>query len=1635
MKSAIRRATIIELLMASCLINAAPSMAATTATPVAGNLGPTAQACLQQLTGAVANGENCMYDSGPSSVPAAPGTGEITGPFSQIYYYDYNQNPAAFSVTFVPTHNSGQISQVISGSVSVDDNGTPAGTDDLISFSLTLTSPLGGDVIRFTGDKVVDKYTSMTQVLAPRAVNTATTNAFGGYDYVIGSEGFPGLLTFNSPTEPAAVPCAGQSFGSMDCYASFNGAVSDPDRWSGAANAGLGSLENSIGTRTTGTVVNLACTDTGSNNDCQDSVVSFAPLLIGPNLAPGPGHVTAEDVGWDQLLLKISTNSKGQVVTLAGFDVQEFQTFGAPFACGSDPGAAVGFACNSWSSGYFTGVGIVANDDGPINTPEDVAVNIDVMANDSGFSDPVTVTITTPPTQGTATVLVNGSPGNQGNQADITIAYTANVGVIGSDSFIYTVDDGSHSDTATVTLAITVAPLSPDAMTGGIAIDTRATAPLDLTGSFVAPGTGGSLGNFPATVSVATAAQHGAVTVSGTTLSYRITDAAFFAGTDVFGYTITDNDGETDSADVTVTIADLQPAISVWAISADQDDASPTFSVGQFVQLGNGSASQHEVTVSIQAAHGTCAVTPANVTGRLVYVPETGFSGSDSCQLTVRDGDLDPASDIVDITVNPLVEVTGKVGGAGSIDLWGLFVVAGAWWRKRRRLATESTARRRPATILSGAAAIVMTLISSTVQSQTDTPQGDKGLEIQEIFVTSRKVEENLKEVPLAITAFDEGTIQAAGINNLNDVAEMTPGLSFFNAFGETLPTPVIRGVVPTDIFGENNAAIFVDGVYVSGREGLNFSQIDVERIEVVKGPQSALYGRNAFSGAINYVTKRPGDVFDGRATIEAGNDGKMKGLLSMTGPIIGTSLLGRVSALYDEWDGSYDNSLSDIDIGGYRYRSFQSSLLWVASDDLEIGLSYYKSNDHMDGSPTVSLPANCEDKVEPPPNTTDYPVQAGVRFLNYCGKIPDIESIPGLNGGDAIPRPAEATGENRKLDRANLKIDWDLQEYGTLSSLTGYSKTRENARHDFARGLGNSQPFLYCSPAVKEGARVPNSCTDNGVPTPANLRFFSGMYDIEPGSKSDEISQELRFTSPLDNRLRGTVGTYWYKVKLEEHDGKNAATLPPPDAPSATTAIGLAPFEPTAPDLAVGTAIFYGIFADDPFTPGYHPDGGLDPLARVTEDRTTEGWAVFTGLDFDLTDRLTTRAELRLSQETRDVRINAYSLCAQKGYAVPDPGDPSVLIPNPCGDDLFDTRVLEAKSICAPGSAPANDDGDLICSPAGSSRFEMWTGRVGLDFKLTDEWMLYGSVAYGEKPGGLLLSTPELAVAGSVLINNTYDPEKITAYEIGAKGYFFDRQLSLDVSLYLNDWRDIVLRQLIDHDPVSGERLEQPEGVNVNAGDATILGGEISAAFNITEFLTGTASIGWADATLDNARQDTYASFPTFRADCGTPPATADERKTWYEECNQQSGDVSGNTLLRQPEWMSSASLSYQRPLAGEWDWYTRGDISYQSDIYTGNDNQNWLPAHSYVNAKLGVTSDRYTVELWARNLFDDGHAIAAFRDIYLANTSSLYSPYEDQGPRPNFDDFVPFRYSVTYPRERTWGISATVRFGEKYQ
>ena len=919
--------------------------------------------------------------------------------------------------------------------------------------------------------------------------------------------------------------------------------------------------------------------------------------------------------------------------------------------------------------------------------------------------------------------------------------------------------------------------------------------------------------------------------------------------------------------------------------------------------------------------------------------------------------------------------------------------------------------------------------------------------EIAEIVVTARRQgEEKLMDTPLAITAFDSNAIESKGISNLQDVANLTPGLSFFNPMGENLPTPIIRGIVPQNIFGENSAAIFIDGVYVAGREGLNFSQLAIERIEVLKGPQSSTYGRNAFSGAINYVTKAPSDVFEAKTEATVGNRGKQKIMGQISGPIWGDRLTGRISAMYDEWDGSYDNTLdSSSDIGGYRYRTFQGKLRWQPIDSLDINLSVYRSNDEIDEPATGGVLANCEDEVEQTSaNASEGP---GTRLLNWCGQIPKLDALPkpldpaqfpagvpmpGMITKDSMPKDPLATGEDRNVTRANLNIAWDT-DVGTVTALTGYSFMKENSLVDFNRVTGYATPLVYCSPATTFD---PPSCS----PPLSWSRLPIGVLDIEPGPRVEEWSQEIRFTSPRDQRFRWQVGGYYFHSTLEDRQGNPslspATPLPPGFNYGPGGNIGIGPVAlPTS--LSIGSYIFGASLLTD---------GGLDPLNRPFLESKEKSWSVFGAMDFDISDQLQARAELRYSNDHKYADAYNYTRCVS-----PTPGSAYPLatdLPAACGDEIYDLRDVAPVGYQT-WVEDVNGVYQLIDIPGvenGSARFDDVTGRIGLNYKMDSGWMVYGSIAYGEKPGGInvLAAKEVIDPSGSVrpsTIFNDFDPEKITAYELGLKGYTPDRRIRLDMAVFFNDWRDIVLRQLTMTDPITGLQFRQPQGLNVNSGDAHVFGWELTADIGLTESLTGRLTAGYTNSQIKNGRLDTLALFPSFyTTDPSCAPAAiqalpAASQDAVAAQCRGMSGEVSGNTQMRQPEWTASASLDYRHQLVGDWDLTSSISGNYISKMFMGNENQNWVPARTNVNFNLGVESPRYTVVFWVRNLFENNEPISAFRDIFWANDADLYATVPPGTGTirdvSTFDDLPPMRMTITYPTLRTFGLDARIRFG----
>ncbi|MCB1597338.1 MAG: GlyGly-CTERM sorting domain-containing protein, partial [Gammaproteobacteria bacterium] len=298
-------------------------------------------------------------------------------------------------------------------------------------------------------------------------------------------------------------------------------------------------------------------------------------------------------------------------------------------------------------------------------------------------------------TSGTGTIAVTS--GNGGPKQDVLVTYTppTNNPASGSattlnDSCEYTIGNGTQpDDTANILVAVTNSV--PNAVDGNAsAISTQGNAPAGRTATFTSPGTGGSLGN--AGVTTAGNGTKGTTSVAGNVITYTVTDAAFFAGSDTFTYTVTDADGdasdEVDTGTVTVTIADVSPVIADGAITTDADTASTA--LAPTITAGNGSAAQHTLAVTTNGTHGSCALSAANATGTVTYTPDAGYTGADSCVLTLTDGDGDTDTATISVTVSAVGGGTGSgvsLPGGGAVDPWSLSLLAGLLLLRRKRLA------------------------------------------------------------------------------------------------------------------------------------------------------------------------------------------------------------------------------------------------------------------------------------------------------------------------------------------------------------------------------------------------------------------------------------------------------------------------------------------------------------------------------------------------------------------------------------------------------------------------------------------------------------------------------------------------------------------------------------------------------------------------------------------------------------------------------------------------------------------------------------------------------------------------------------------------------------------------------------
>ncbi len=622
--------------------------------------------------------------------------------------------------------------------------------------------------------------------------------------------------------------------------------------------------------------------------------------------------------------------------------------------------------------------------------------------------------------------------------------------------------------------------------------------------------------------------------------------------------------------------------------------------------------------------------------------------------------------------------------------------------------------------------------------------QSGGAMALEEVVVTARKRSENLQEVPIAITAIDEQTLRRAGVERADDYIGLIPNVTLVDTANVGDTQVSIRGVVSTRD-AESTFAYVVDGVLSTNPNSFNEELFDVQQIEVLKGPQGALYGRNAVAGAILVTTKAPSNEFEARIGGGVGNNSSYKVNGMVSGPLIDDTLLGRLSFSTRETDGHYKNIFTgnDDEVDYIEDDSARARLIWNASDDLSFdfraGYSEVKGG-AINFNAAFALPA----------------FVAGTGSQSFMQDVNDLDfrftfNVPGVN-------------EQETLDLA-VKMDWDLG-FADLVASVAYNDLEEYLLSD-----GTSATFYgyEVTPACQADRQTLNSFTREDlfggqvdpflVLPPGEATDFQGIYGPYTPTACDgyqyqernqeDLSLDVRLVSPSDQGLRWIAGAYLAEIERE-------------------------------------VVVTYGAdqgrgFARQP----YVPPSGPNPTDLLFWDKfDTTVYAVYGQLEFDLSESMELAFALRYDREEREVD-NQVPQVRNSGLNLNLQDPPFSGVPGWINPALASN----------PNGIPDRDE-----------TFSQWQPKLTWSWAAADGLNIYASYGIGFRSGGFnSVGTEDLLnfwfnsgfggpgefVNAQLQVKDDYDKEVSENFELGLKTEFFDSRLRVNAALFRNEVED----------------------------------------------------------------------------------------------------------------------------------------------------------------------------------------------------------------------------------------------------
>ncbi|HYE46023.1 MAG TPA: TonB-dependent receptor [Caulobacter sp.] len=841
----------------------------------------------------------------------------------------------------------------------------------------------------------------------------------------------------------------------------------------------------------------------------------------------------------------------------------------------------------------------------------------------------------------------------------------------------------------------------------------------------------------------------------------------------------------------------------------------------------------------------------------------------------------------------------------------------------------------------SASAAVLSAVMATGAFAQEEPAAVEDENTVDTIIVTVNKREQSLQEVPATVTALSGELMQDAGVKDIKDLQILTPGLTVTSTSNETVTTARIRGVgtVGDNPGLESSVGIVIDGVY-RPRNGVSFGDLgELERIEVLKGPQGTLFGKNTSAGVINILTAEPEFEFGGAAELTAGNYGAIGGSASVTGPVFGDNVAGRLFFAKRERDGFLDVVTGDGPRGNTEdvdqdFWTVRGQILATPSDDLSIRLiaDYTERNE------------NCCLATQ---------LQVGNAANSRANLVNQVQP-GGINADtneDPFSRRAYANRSTRQFiqDKGfSAQIDWDITPDIAITSIT--------AARTWLTETGQDSDFTAADLVYR-----PNDGT--------NFVSF------------DQFSQELRANGEA-GPVNWLVGAFYASEDLSTRSRLNYGS----DyyAYFATRVLGGAP-------ALIG------------LTPAnvYQPGAGSDDRYKQSD----ETFAIFTDNTWSITESLKLTAGLRYTWSDKSLTTDyttTGSSCDQGEAAF---ATLAGVVGVPTATAIVGGLCLNAQ----------NNDFDALGVYTQSRSEEELTGTIKLAWNVTEDVMLYGSYARGYKSGGFNLDRVNIAcpfggrttttLAGLPCVNNTqpidfqpnpdtsFEGEKADSWELGVKTEWFDNSLLLNATLFHQKFTDFQL--------------------NTFVGTAFIVESipELTSTGVDADFLWFTPVDG-----LSIQGGVTYAKteFGDFDALDLTDPSKFNGIFR-----------LPGSTAPFAPEWSTSLAASYERNIGSSLAF--RGNLSwkYTTEYNTGSDLHpvKEQEGFSLVNGRVGIGSQdgRWTVELWANNLFDEEYIQVAFNGPFQVDTSNPYNPTADANIS-TYDAFL--------GAPRTWGLTLRSKF-----